>query len=73
MHSVRRAPGTSETIVATKIEIIGHWLYRRYATKGVDRPWNLLGGRVKHSWLNDAQGILDAVSAWEEELEDAER
>ncbi|KKK98823.1 hypothetical protein LCGC14_2638900 [marine sediment metagenome] len=38
------------------------WLYRRYAIKP-DREitWERAGGALRGHWLNDAQGLFDAV------------
>ena len=43
-------------------ESIGEWLYRRYQPgEATKKCWKLLGGMEKHRWLNDAQGIMDAM------------
>ncbi len=44
-----------------KLEVIAKWLYRRYKPSKNKPTWELLGGTERHSWMSDAQGILDAI------------
>ena len=59
MKGLRRPVNNGER----HLDTIGKWLYRRYQRpyQAIKPPWELLGGMEKHRWLNDAQGIIDAL------------